>query len=99
MQLLLAEGADIEQYGSVRDEFATVVLRALASFTSHLLSQTLMILCVQFGDTPLIRAAFNGHFHAVQHLIQEGANLDARDIGKIGLPQNHEGVAPQWYTL
>jgi ankyrin repeat protein len=32
-------------------------------------------------ETPLSRAAHNGHFHTVQFLVENGAEVDALDIG------------------
>lgn len=33
------------------------------------------------GDTPLARAAHNGHFQTVQYLVEQGAEVDGKDIG------------------
>ena len=33
----------------------------------------------QNGNTPLIRAAMNGHLPAVEYLVEKGADMEAKD--------------------
>ena len=33
-------------------------------------------------DTPLIRAAHNGHLHVVQYLLEQGAEVNAMDLAR-----------------
>jgi ankyrin repeat protein len=35
---------------------------------------------MQMGETPLIRAAHNGHFQAVKLLVDSGADVNALDM-------------------
>jgi len=40
----------------------------------------LLCLCCQMQETALIRAAHNGHLAVVEHLLQSGADIGARDL-------------------
>lgn len=37
--------------------------------------------CLQMGESPLIRAAHNGHMQTVKFLVEQGANVNALDMG------------------
>ena len=40
-----------------------------------------LCVCVQMGESPIIRAAHNGHLHTVRFLIEHGADVNAIDMG------------------
>lgn len=40
----------------------------------------LLPLLTQMRETALIRAAHNGHLSVVEHLLQSGADISARDL-------------------
>ena len=39
---------------------------------------------LQMGETPLIRAAHNGHLQAVRYLVEQGADVNSLDMVRLG---------------
>lgn len=74
-KLLLDEGADIEQRNVVCN------LLYSSSNSTVCLVNTHVVFVVQMGESPLIRAAHNGHMQTVKFLVEQGANVNALDMG------------------
>lgn len=79
MQLLLEEGADVDQRNVVSRKEA----RGRATRKRHpfFFPLTHPLFPIQMGETPLIRAAHNGHPAALACLLGAGAAVGAVDAG------------------
>ena len=72
MKFLIEEGADIQQIGAVRSD----ACRPGAAQAEPLSARG----GSQMKETPLLRAAHNGHLQTVMYLVEQGADLNTVDL-------------------